>query len=259
MSTPDLSYLLDHTSHVLRTRVAAALAEIGLTARMHCVLAHALPEERTQIQLAEMGDMDKTTMVVTVDALERAGLAQRRPSRTDRRARIIAVTEEGARPPGHAGAEPEAGTPGPPIVPGPRHALPPAGARLRRDVFPAMLLAGGFGLVLPALSALGMSAARAEDAGLASGLFNTTQQLGMAFGVAVLSTLAAARTADRVALGDDRATALTSGFHAAFALGAGLVLVAAGLAYALLRPRTTKRADAPALVGRLSRGRAPDG
>ncbi|MGC4895378.1 hypothetical protein [Micromonospora sp. DT31] len=74
MSTPDLSYLLDHTSHVLRTRVAAALAEIGLTARMHCVPAHALPEERTQIQVAEMGDMDKTTMVVTVDALEEAGL-----------------------------------------------------------------------------------------------------------------------------------------------------------------------------------------
>ena len=77
--------------------MAAALAEIGLTARMHCVLVHALEEERTQIQLAEIGDMDKTTMVVTVDALEKAGLAERRPSSTDRRARIIAVTEEGAR------------------------------------------------------------------------------------------------------------------------------------------------------------------
>ncbi|MGA4802330.1 MarR family winged helix-turn-helix transcriptional regulator [Streptomyces lavendulocolor] len=94
---PDLSFLLDHTSHVLRTRMSAALAEIGLTARMHCVLVHALEEERTQIQLAEIGDMDKTTMVVTVDALEKAGLAERRPSSTDRRARIIAVTEEGAR------------------------------------------------------------------------------------------------------------------------------------------------------------------
>ncbi|MFH8842792.1 MarR family winged helix-turn-helix transcriptional regulator [Streptomyces sp. NPDC017868] len=93
---PDLSYLLDHTSHVLRTRMAAALAEIGLTARMHCVLVHALEEERTQAQLAEIGDMDKTTMVVTVDALEGAGLAERRPSATDRRARIIAVTEKGA-------------------------------------------------------------------------------------------------------------------------------------------------------------------
>ena len=94
---PDLSFLLDHTSHVLRTRMSAALAEIGLTARMHCVLVHALEQERTQIQLAEIGDMDKTTMVVTVDALEKAGLAERRPSGKDRRARIIAVTEEGAR------------------------------------------------------------------------------------------------------------------------------------------------------------------
>ncbi|GIH25769.1 hypothetical protein Aph01nite_40790 [Acrocarpospora phusangensis] len=93
---PDLSFLLDHTSHVLRTRMAAALAEIGLTARMHCVLVHALEEERTQIQLAELGDMDKTTMVVTVDALEQAGLAERRPSSTDRRARVIVVTEKGA-------------------------------------------------------------------------------------------------------------------------------------------------------------------
>lgn len=93
---PDLSFLLDHTSHVLRSRMAAALAEIGLTARMHCVLVHALEEERTQIQLAEIGDMDKTTMVVTVDALEKAGLAERRPSTKDRRARVIVVTEQGA-------------------------------------------------------------------------------------------------------------------------------------------------------------------
>lgn len=92
---PDLSFLLDRTSHVLRGRMAAALAEIGLTARMHCVLVHALEEERTQAQLAVIGDMDKTTMVVTVDALERAGLAERRPAATDRRARIIAVTAAG--------------------------------------------------------------------------------------------------------------------------------------------------------------------
>ncbi len=94
---PDVSFLLDHAGHVLRTRMSAALAEIGLTARMHCVLVHALEQERTQVQLAEIGDMDKTTMVATVDALERAGLAERRPSSRDRRARIIAVTEEGAR------------------------------------------------------------------------------------------------------------------------------------------------------------------
>src|SRR3954454_3254982 len=93
---PDVSFLLDHASHVLRTRMAAALGEIGLTARMHCVLVHALEEERTQIQLAELGDMDKTTMVVTVDALEKAGLAERRPSSTDRRGRVLAGPAKGA-------------------------------------------------------------------------------------------------------------------------------------------------------------------
>ena len=61
------------------------------------MLFHALEAERTQIELAEISDLDKTTMVVTVDELERAGLAERRPSSTDRRARIIAVTEQGER------------------------------------------------------------------------------------------------------------------------------------------------------------------
>lgn len=92
----DLSFLLDRTDLVLKSQMTAALAEIGLTPRMHCVLVHALEKERTQIQLAEIGDMDKTTMVVTVDALEKAGLAERRPSSADRRARIIAVTAKGA-------------------------------------------------------------------------------------------------------------------------------------------------------------------
>ena len=63
---------------------------------MHCVLYHALGGEFTQIQLAEQCALDKTTMVVTMDALEKAGLAERRPSPTDRRARIIAVTDAGA-------------------------------------------------------------------------------------------------------------------------------------------------------------------
>ena len=76
-AVPDLSFLLDRTSHVLRTRMSAALAEVGMTPRMHCVLVKALEQERTQAQIAELGDMDKTTMVVTVDALETAGLAVR--------------------------------------------------------------------------------------------------------------------------------------------------------------------------------------
>lgn len=93
----DLSYLLSHTAHVLATRMSAAFEEIGMTPRGYCVLFHAMEEERTQIQLAEISDLDKTTMVVTVDELEKAGLAERRPSGSDRRARIISVTEAGER------------------------------------------------------------------------------------------------------------------------------------------------------------------
>ena len=93
----DLSALLSQASHVLTTQMAAAFAETGITPREYCVLFHAQEAERTQIQLAKISDLDKTTMVVTVDELEKAGLAERRPSSTDRRARIIAVTEAGER------------------------------------------------------------------------------------------------------------------------------------------------------------------
>ncbi|WP_433174376.1 MarR family winged helix-turn-helix transcriptional regulator [Actinoallomurus sp. CA-150999] len=96
-TVPDMSYLLMHTAHVLTTRMSAAFEEIGITPRAYCVLFHALEEERTQIQLAEISDLDKTTMVVTVDELEKAGLAERRPSSRDRRARVISVTEAGER------------------------------------------------------------------------------------------------------------------------------------------------------------------
>ncbi|WP_041833357.1 MarR family winged helix-turn-helix transcriptional regulator [Actinoplanes sp. N902-109] len=93
----DIAGMLNSAGHALTNRLAAALAEVGLTPRMQCVLVHAMAEERTQIQLAALADLDKTTMVSTVDDLERKGLAQRRASATDRRARIIAVTDEGRR------------------------------------------------------------------------------------------------------------------------------------------------------------------
>ncbi len=91
----DVTGLLNMAGHALSNRLAAALAEVDLTPRMQCVLVHALEQERTQIQLAALADLDKTTMVSTVDDLERRGLAERRPSATDRRARIIAVTDKG--------------------------------------------------------------------------------------------------------------------------------------------------------------------
>lgn len=103
------------------------------------------------------------------------------------------------------------------------------------DLLPVMLLAAGFGLALPALTTLGMSGAGEQDAGLASGLFNTTQQIGMALGVAVLSTLAASRTESLESAGHTTAASLTGGYHLAFAVGAGLLLTAATLAATLLR------------------------
>jgi DNA-binding MarR family transcriptional regulator len=92
----DLSYLLSHTAHVLATRMNAAFAEIGSSPREYCVLAHALDGQYTQIELAKLADLDKTTMLNTMDYLERAGYAERTPAPADRRARIITVTAAGA-------------------------------------------------------------------------------------------------------------------------------------------------------------------
>ncbi|MFD6246646.1 MFS transporter [Streptomyces roseolus] len=118
----------------------------------------------------------------------------------------------------------------------------PADASYAVDLLPAMLLAAGFGLALPALTALGMSGADEADAGLASGLFNTTQQIGMALGVAVLTTLAAARTEALDAAGRSTAEALTGGYRLAFAVGTGLLVAALVIAAAVLR---AERAGTP--------------
>ena len=92
----DLSFLLNHASHVLATRMSAAFGEIGITPREYCVLAHAMTGQYTQIELAKLSDLDKTTMLNTMDYLEREGYAERTPSPADRRARIITVTPAGA-------------------------------------------------------------------------------------------------------------------------------------------------------------------
>jgi MarR family transcriptional regulator, transcriptional regulator for hemolysin len=91
----DLTGMFVHAGHVMNTRMAAALAAIDVAPRSFCVLAHAVDRDLTQAQVAELADLDKTTMVVTMDELERAGLAERRPAPTDRRARIIVVTDAG--------------------------------------------------------------------------------------------------------------------------------------------------------------------
>ncbi|WP_371408949.1 MarR family winged helix-turn-helix transcriptional regulator [Micromonospora zamorensis] len=92
---PDLLFLLSWASHALQTEHAAGLAELGISPRAHYVLAQARTGDLTQRQIGERCGVDKTTMVVTLDQLERAGLAERRPVPTDRRARLVAVTPAG--------------------------------------------------------------------------------------------------------------------------------------------------------------------
>ncbi|WP_039826486.1 DHA2 family efflux MFS transporter permease subunit [Nocardia testacea] len=117
-----------------------------------------------------------------------------------------------------------------------RLASVPVHASYPADLLPVMALIAGFGLVLPALTALGMSGAAADDAGLISGLFNTTQQLGMALGVAVLTTLAASRTGALTAAGAADPEALTGGYRTAFAVAAGLLVAALAVTVTVLRP-----------------------
>jgi EmrB/QacA subfamily drug resistance transporter len=106
------------------------------------------------------------------------------------------------------------------------------------DIAPAMILIGlGAGLGFPSLMGLAMSGATPQDSGLASGLVNTSVQVGGAIGLAVLATLAAEHTDGLLADGQPAATALNAGFHLAYLIGAGLVAVAAVVALTVLRPR----------------------
>jgi MarR family transcriptional regulator for hemolysin len=91
----NVGWLLSQASHALKTELTAALEDLGVSPRAHHVLHTAMGGEYTQTELARIVGLDKTTMVVTLDELEAAGLAERRPSATDRRTRVVAVTKAG--------------------------------------------------------------------------------------------------------------------------------------------------------------------
>jgi EmrB/QacA subfamily drug resistance transporter len=99
----------------------------------------------------------------------------------------------------------------------------PVGGSYVVYLLPTMLLVGGFGVAFPAIITLAMSGADGSAAGVVSGLVNTTQQVGAALGVAVLSTLVASHQG-------------IAGYHLAFGTGAGLVVVALVLGAIVLRP-----------------------
>ncbi|WP_433558277.1 MFS transporter [Pseudonocardia xinjiangensis] len=106
------------------------------------------------------------------------------------------------------------------------------------DVLPSMLVLGlGAGLALPAVTTVMMSDATPADAGLASGLANTSQQVGGALGIAVLAAIATARTDAAAAAGVPLREAVAGGYHLAFGTAAAAVGVAALLTLTVLRPR----------------------
>ncbi|MFT2019481.1 MFS transporter [Streptomyces sp. 796.1] len=110
------------------------------------------------------------------------------------------------------------------------------GGAYASHVLPATLpLGAGFGLAMPALAGLAMAGATPADSGLASGMFNTVQQVGSALGLAVLSTLAISRTDDLLAAGTPEPAALTAGYQLAFRVGACLVIAAFAVAAVALR------------------------
>jgi len=103
---------------------------------------------------------------------------------------------------------------------------------------PLALLGLGGGLSFPSMTIIAMSDAQPADAGLASGLLNTTGQVGGALGLAVLATLAGSRTLSLLRDGAGTAAALAGGYHLAWLVGAGTVIVTLALTISLLRAGT---------------------
>ncbi|MDQ7805672.1 MFS transporter [Amycolatopsis sp. A133] len=113
------------------------------------------------------------------------------------------------------------------------------------DVLPPLVLMGlGAGVAIPALMGLAMADVAAADAGVASGLINTTQQVGAAVGTAVLAAAAAARTESLGAL--DHREALAAGFRLAYGISAGFLIAAVALG-GLVLGRHRPTAPAPEL------------
>jgi DNA-binding MarR family transcriptional regulator len=91
----DLLMLFNQASYAMNHRLSAALASIDVSVKVYCVLAKGVGGDFTQAQLAERAWLDKTTMVNVLDEMEKAGLAARTLSSTDRRVRLVAITAKG--------------------------------------------------------------------------------------------------------------------------------------------------------------------
>jgi EmrB/QacA subfamily drug resistance transporter len=110
-------------------------------------------------------------------------------------------------------------------------------------MIPLALLGLGGGLSFPSLTILAMGDAQPSDAGLASGVLNTTGQVGGALGLAILATLAGARTLNLIHDGVGSTAALAGGYHFAWLIGAATVLITLVLAISLLRGSNTSETE----------------
>jgi len=112
----------------------------------------------------------------------------------------------------------------------------PVDGNVLTDVLPSMILLGiGAGMAFNPVLLAAMSDVAPEEAGLASGVVNTSFMMGGALGLAVLASLAASRTDTLLAAGESELSALTGGYHLAFLVGAIFAALAAGLGAVLLR------------------------
>lgn len=126
-------------------------------------------------------------------------------------------------------------------------ALAPADADYLTQLLPTMALLGlGAGACFPALVGLAMAGVKPDQAGLASGLVNTTAQVGGALGLAVLATLSTGRSQHLAASGSSPVDALVGGYHLAFWIAAALIVAALGIGASLLTRTSPDHAAQPA-------------
>ena len=111
-----------------------------------------------------------------------------------------------------------------------------------------LAMATGMGATFVPMTLVATTNVEADDAGLASGIFNTSQQVGGALGLAILSTLAASRTSDLLAGGTERPQALVEGFQLAFVVAAALLAAGAILTAVLLRRSDVERIESGDVV-----------